>query len=503
MGTTLRLVAAGLIVACAGWLAGSAPAGAAGLLPPNDPGVNLPLPSCPSSSSSSYVDTPQCVAAYLTAIDAARASEGIGPMNLPSDWYSLTVAEQTFVVTNLERVDRGLPPVLGLVASLDNDAQAGANSNQDPIYGGSPGPAVATATIWSWTETGQANPLVSDFFWMYADGPSWIHRNGILDARCNDSGTQYCVAGAASAATSFGSCTGSCAGLSVAELFVTASGTPPPLVFSWAQAATSSLSAPCLDTPSGTTQGYLLAASDGGIFALGDATFFGSAGALPLHDPVVGIAPTGGGGGYWLVASDGGIFSYGDARFFGSTGGMHLNQPIVGMAASHDGGGYWLVASDGGIFSYGDARFFGSTGGIHLNQPIVGMAATPDGGGYWLVASDGGIFSYGDARFYGSTGAMHLNQPVVGLAASHDGGGYWLVASDGGIFNYGDARFDGSTGAMTLNRPVVGIAPTSDGGGYWLVASDGGIFNYGDAQYEGSTGCLPLNSPVVGAAPQR
>src|SRR6516164_1480106 len=80
--------------------------------------------------------------------------------------------------------------------------------------------------------------------------------------------------------------------------------------------------------------------------------------------------------GYWLVASDGGIFSYGDAGFHGSAGALALNRPIVGMAPTPDGAGYWLVASDGGIFSYGDAGFYGSAGALALNRPIVGMAAT-------------------------------------------------------------------------------------------------------------------------------
>ena len=79
------------------------------------------------------------------------------------------------------------------------------------------------------------------------------------------------------------------------------------------------------------------------------------------------------------MASDGGIFAFGDAGFYGSTGGMHLNRPIVGMAATPSGNGYWLVASDGGIFAFGDAAFHGSTGGMHLNQPIVGMAADATG----------------------------------------------------------------------------------------------------------------------------
>ena len=79
--------------------------------------------------------------------------------------------------------------------------------------------------------------------------------------------------------------------------------------------------------------------------------------------------------GYWLVASDGGIFNFGGAGFFGSAGALSLNKPIVGMAATPDGKGYWLVASDGGIFNYGDAPFQGSAGALHLNAPVVGMAS--------------------------------------------------------------------------------------------------------------------------------
>jgi hypothetical protein len=85
------------------------------------------------------------------------------------------------------------------------------------------------------------------------------------------------------------------------------------------------------------------------------------------------MAATPSGNGYWLVASDGGIFAFGDAQFLGSTGGMSLNQPIVGMATSPTGHGYWEVASDGGIFNWGDAAFHGSTGSMPLNRLIVGM----------------------------------------------------------------------------------------------------------------------------------
>jgi hypothetical protein len=55
------------------------------------------------------------------------------------------------------------------------------------------------------------------------------------------------------------------------------------------------------------------------------------------------MASTPSAGGYLLVASDGGIFAFGDAQFFGSTGAMRLNKPIVGMASTPSGNGYWLV----------------------------------------------------------------------------------------------------------------------------------------------------------------
>jgi hypothetical protein len=248
------------------------------------------------------------------------------------------------------------------------------------------------------------------------------------------------------------------------------------------------------------TGGYWLVARDGGIFAFGDVSFFGSTGGQRLNQPIVAMAATPSRKGYWLTARDGGVFNYGDAGFSGSMGGKPLNAPIVGMAPRATGGGYWMVATDGGIFNFGASPFFGSRGGQPLNQPIVAMAATASGNGYWLTASDGGIFNYGDARFFGSTGGQRLNQPIVGMAPTPTGNGYWLVARDGGIFAFGDAGYYGSTGGQRLSRPIVSMARTPSGRGYWLFAADGGVFNFGDAAYRGSTGGLPLAQPVVGGS---
>jgi hypothetical protein len=254
---------------------------------------------------------------------------------------------------------------------------------------------------------------------------------------------------------------------------------------------------PC-NAPAGAPNGYLLSASDGGVFDYGNIPFCGSTGSIHLNKPVVATALTADGGGYWEVASDGGIFAFGNAQFYGGMGGKPLNAPIVGMAATPSGNGYWLVASDGGIFNFGNAGFCGSAGGIHLNRPIVGMAATRSGNGYWLVASDGGIFSYGDAKFQGSMGGRSLNAPIVGIATDGQTGGYWEVASDGGIFSFG-TPFLGSTGSIRLNAPIVGMEASANGSGYRFVASDGGIFTYGEAFF-GSMGGTKLNKPVVGMA---
>ena len=90
--------------------------------------------------------------------------------------------------------------------------------------------------------------------------------------------------------------------------------------------------------------GYWMVGSDGGIFAFGDASFDGSSGqinpALPAggtnsftpKEPINAMVATATGHGYWMVASDGGVFAFGDAGFVGSLGGRTISSPIVGFA---------------------------------------------------------------------------------------------------------------------------------------------------------------------------
>jgi hypothetical protein len=246
--------------------------------------------------------------------------------------------------------------------------------------------------------------------------------------------------------------------------------------------------------------GYWLAAADGGIFAFGDAGFFGSTGGMRLNSPIVGMAPTATGNGYWLVARDGGVFAFGDAAFVGSAAGITLNAPVVGLAPTRTGLGYWLVAADGAVLAFGDATFLGSAGGLRLAGPVVGLAPTPTGQGYWLAGADGAVFSYGDAAFHGSATALRPNAPVVGIMPTPAGSGYWLAGADGAVFSFGAAPFFGSAGGTCLAQPVVGVAGGGSGRGYTLAARDGGVFSFGDAAFYGSTGGMKINRPVVAVA---
>jgi len=181
-----------------------------------------------------------------------------------------------------------------------------------------------------------------------------------------------------------------------------------------------------VSTPDG--HGYWVLAKPlsnaGSVMHFGNAGFFGDTQTIvsqrhtAFNGSPVALAATPDGKGYWEVHSDGGVFAFGNAHFFGSMGGRRLNAPIVGVAPTGDGKGYWLVASDGGVFAFGNAAFGGSMGGKRLAGPVVGIARNPVGPGYWLASSDGGVFALGGAPFLGSMGGKHLNKPVLAIAAS-------------------------------------------------------------------------------------
>ncbi|MGN6722989.1 MAG: hypothetical protein ACTHJM_10295 [Marmoricola sp.] len=131
------------------------------------------LRACPMSSATI---SSACLSGALSDFNRARAKEGLHRLILPSNFRSLTVAEQLLVLTNLDRVARHLQPFTGLNSTLDKYAAAGASTRRDPRFP-------------SWTRQGRANwastynPLWSEFLWMYYDGGAgWVHRHNILTA---------------------------------------------------------------------------------------------------------------------------------------------------------------------------------------------------------------------------------------------------------------------------------------------------------------------------------
>jgi Tol biopolymer transport system component len=82
--------------------------------------------------------------------------------------------------------------------------------------------------------------------------------------------------------------------------------------------------------------------------------------------------------GYWLVASDGGIFAFGDAPALGSAASPGLPGPVVGVSASPSAISVLVAGADGTIIPFGHARFCGSLSGTTPTQAIVGVAATPE-----------------------------------------------------------------------------------------------------------------------------
>ncbi len=204
----------------------------------------------------SYINDPACTNYILQAVNVARADENLPSMVLPSNWYSLSTTQQLFVVANLERIARGLPPYLGINAALSANAQRAAQSNSDPSVAagfsigndaqGDPGMGGAWA--------GGFTVLAADYVWMYDDGwggnaagtsniactsasaaGCWAHRDELLgsDAPYNpgvglncqncEMGTGYAVVGASS---------------SFVDLVELPKGAPPVMTFTWAEELT-------------------------------------------------------------------------------------------------------------------------------------------------------------------------------------------------------------------------------------------------------------------------
>ena len=159
--------------------------------------------------------------------------------------------------------------------------------------------------------------------------------------------------------------------------------------------------------------------------------------------------------GYFMVASDGGVFAFGDAHFAGSCPGIGgCPGSAVAVMPDASGNGYWLVTSTGNIYTFGDAPYFGAPG----HGTVTSAVATPDGLGYWILLADGQVFPYGDAASDGLTARRGLrragrrNRHLQHVRRRRATGSRRPWAS---VYNFGDAPDDGGMAGTHLNGAII------------------------------------------------
>jgi hypothetical protein len=174
-----------------GLLVGIATAGADSV--PPDPSGNIAY-TIPGACSGAPTGA-ACESSAVQQLNAARGVMGLGAYQLPAGFGSRPGTEQMFILSNEDRLAYGEQPILGLNASINAAAQAGAAADGDPAY-----PSDLPAG-WGWTSNnaiGFPNALFAYYFWMFADGYTghpgvgnidcptptsaacWGHRHGIL-----------------------------------------------------------------------------------------------------------------------------------------------------------------------------------------------------------------------------------------------------------------------------------------------------------------------------------
>ncbi|MGC2192011.1 MAG: hypothetical protein WA751_06730, partial [Candidatus Dormiibacterota bacterium] len=74
----------------------------------------------------------ECLQAEVIDIDSGLAGEGLDPLTWPAALDNLPPAQLEFIVTNEERVLRGLAPIVGMDTAADQNALTGAQAAEDP-----------------------------------------------------------------------------------------------------------------------------------------------------------------------------------------------------------------------------------------------------------------------------------------------------------------------------------------------------------------------------------
>ena len=161
------------------------------------PSPCFPHPHQGRAPDLSYNGSVACTKLLVSAINDAQVAEHVRPLALPSDFLALTVTEQLFVLVNLERISRGVPPLVGLSPYLSAAATSAARQGQDPGFRSSYGPVrvwlppgggyYAFGGTWS---GGAVNAAAAVFIWMYDDG--WGGPDNTSNQACTGPSSSGC-----------------------------------------------------------------------------------------------------------------------------------------------------------------------------------------------------------------------------------------------------------------------------------------------------------------------
>jgi hypothetical protein len=164
---------------------------------------------------STPAESAACDSVAVTDFNSARAAEGVAPLVLPDNFDSLSVPAQLLAITDLERVDRGLAPVLGLSSRLNALAQQGADAQADPQF---PSPFDGTLGHSNWAGFGSA--LLATYEWMYNDGPNGINLGCTPQDASDCWGHRHTILAAYDTPAVMGAAVSAAGGGSIAELII-------------------------------------------------------------------------------------------------------------------------------------------------------------------------------------------------------------------------------------------------------------------------------------------
>jgi hypothetical protein len=154
-------------------------------------------PCLPHYDDFAFNGSTACNDLLLASTNEAQIAEHLPGFTLPSNFADLTVPQQMFVLVNLERISRGVPPLVGLSPYLGPPAETAARDAEDPtfqrVYGRvqvwypPSGGMYAFGGAWSGN---QVNALAAMFGWMYDDG--WAGKGATRNIACNGPGETGC-----------------------------------------------------------------------------------------------------------------------------------------------------------------------------------------------------------------------------------------------------------------------------------------------------------------------